>query len=182
MFYPELHTPRLLLRRFKKEDARDLFSYLSDPEVVRFEPYSPMTLSACKNEAARRSEDGAYIAVCLKEGPLIGNLYVASGSYSTCEIGYVLNRAYWRKGYGEESVRALLRHLFMSAGVRRVVARCSDENIASWRLLEKLGFRKEGHFLKELYFKKKEDGSPAWMNTLSYAMLYSDYIKITGTA
>ena len=53
-FLPEIRTKRLTLRPFQKGDAQDLYEYLSDPEVVRFEPYRPYTLESCGQEAENR--------------------------------------------------------------------------------------------------------------------------------
>ena len=58
-FLPEIRTKRLTLRPFQKGDAQDLYEYLSDPEVVRFEPYRPYTLESCGQEAENRSKNSA---------------------------------------------------------------------------------------------------------------------------
>ncbi|CAM4449268.1 Acetyltransferase (GNAT) domain-containing protein [Paenibacillus typhae] len=71
-----LETERLILRRFKPEDATDLYEYLSREDVVKFEPYGVHDEVQCEAEALRRSGDPAFWAVCLKaSGKLIGNLY-----------------------------------------------------------------------------------------------------------
>ena len=64
-FLPEIRTKRLTLRPFQKGDAQDLYEYLSDPEVVRFEPYRPYPLESCGQEAENRSKNPAFIAVAL---------------------------------------------------------------------------------------------------------------------
>ena len=69
-----LKTDRLVLRPFDETDAEGLYAYLSDEEVVRYEPYSVMTLEECRLEAVRRASDEAFWAVCLADGTLIGNL------------------------------------------------------------------------------------------------------------
>ena len=57
----ELKTERLVLRRFRAEDAEDLYAYLSDPEVVTFEPYKPFTRDACELEAVSRAENPSFV-------------------------------------------------------------------------------------------------------------------------
>ena len=77
-----LETQRLILRKFVPEDGPGLYGYLSDPEVVRYEPYEPMNPEDCQREAERRSGNEAFWAVCLKEsGKLIGNLYFAGQEF-----------------------------------------------------------------------------------------------------
>ena len=76
-------TERLILRRYRREDLQDLFEYLSDGEVVKFEPYQPMDFRETEAEQAERMASGEMIAVELKEtGMLIGNLYLGRGNPS----------------------------------------------------------------------------------------------------
>ena len=91
-------TRRLVLRRFLKSDGEGLYDYLSDPEVVKYEPYEPYTREMAEQEAARRAEDQNFWAVCLLDGALLGNVYFAEGEFDTWELGYVFNRKYWGKG------------------------------------------------------------------------------------
>lgn len=95
----ELLTKHLLIRNFRKSDGEDLYEYLSDEEVVKFEPYKLFSRDEAYIEAKRRSGDDRFIAVCLKSGKLIGNLYFEKGDFETWEVGYVFNKAYWGNGY-----------------------------------------------------------------------------------
>ncbi len=78
-------------------------------------------------------------------------------------------------GYAAESCKEILRHLFETVGARRVIAQCNDDNDRSIRLLEKLGFRKEGCFLEDVSFKEDENGNPIYVNSLQYAMLKREW-------
>ena len=161
-----LETERLILRRFCPEDWKDLHEYLSDPEVVCYEPYEVFTETQSREEAARRSGDGDFWAVCLKDGgKVIGNLYFSSGEFKNYELGYVFNRAYQGQGYATESARALIGLGFEKLGVNRIVAMCNPENVKSWRLLERLGLRREGYLRKNAYFKTDAAGNPPSPNT-----------------
>ena len=62
-----LETKRLILRKFEYEDWQDLFEYLSDEAVVKFEPYDTLSEEACRDEAMKRSGQDCFWAVCLKE-------------------------------------------------------------------------------------------------------------------
>lgn len=171
-----LITKRLILRSFTESDGNDLHEYLSDPNVVKFEPYQPLTLAECHQEAERRSHDGAFIAVCLKEsGKLIGNIYFDRREYDAWELGFVFNSAFQGMGYAYESAKEVLQNAFSVLGIRRVVAFCDPNNISSWRLLERLGLRREGHLLQNVYFDMDENGNPFWKDTYEYGMLASEW-------
>ena len=100
----EIRTERLLLRRFRPEDAEDLYAYLSDADVVKFEPYEPFTQEACVQEVICRAENPAFIAV-EKDGRVIGNLYLGKDEYGG-EIGWVFAKDAQGKGYAAEAARA----------------------------------------------------------------------------
>lgn len=112
-----LETERLILRRFKESDLQDLFEYLSDPEVVRYEPYKPKTLEETREDLAWRVSTEEMAAVELKDGKkLIGNVYLGRRDFESLEIGYVFNRRYWGQGFAAESCRALIRQAFQRGG------------------------------------------------------------------
>ncbi len=167
-------TERLILRRYQKEDIQDLFEYLSDEEVVKYEPYKPMTFEEAKGNLEWRISTDEMIAAELKKShKMIGNVYLGRRDFDTLEMGYVFNRSYWGHGYAAESCNALIRQAF-SNGVHRVYAECDPDNKSSWKLLEALGFRREAHFRKNVYFWKDETGKAIWKDTYVYAKLKDD--------
>lgn len=175
----KLNTERLIIRRFKENDWQDLYEYLSDDEVVKFEPYEAFSLEQAKEEANYRITDDAFYAVCLKSsGKLIGNLYFCKGDFDTFELGYVFNKKYQKLGYAAESAKALLDYAFANLCVRRVVAKCNPINTSSWKLLERLKLRREGHLLKNIYFKKDMNNNPIWQDTYEYAILLEEWLKL----
>jgi RimJ/RimL family protein N-acetyltransferase len=175
-----IETERLIIRRFRCDDWMDLYEYLSNEEVVRYEPYGVFSEEDCKKEAARRSSDSAFWAVCLKDsGKLIGNVYFSRQEpeeFSNWEIGYVFNSEYWGKGYAAESCRAVIDYGFRELNVRRIVAMCNPVNTQSWRLLERLKMRREGHLIKNIFFEKDEQGRPVWLDTYEYAILAEEWL------
>lgn len=179
-FYMKIETKRLRIRRFSPGDADDLYDYLSQEAVVKYEPYGVYTRAGAAAEAKRRAEDEAFFAVCLKEnGKVIGNLYFARQepeAIMTWELGYVFNSNYWGRGYASEACRAILKYAFEELNAHRVVAMCNPQNTASWKLLEGLYFRREGHLVKNIYFNKNEEGKPLWNDTYIYAMLGVEYL------
>lgn len=177
-----LETERLSLRRFTCDDWRDLYEYLSLEEVVRYEPYEVYTEEACKQEAQRRSQQDSFFAVCLKEnGKLIGNVYFQQQDpkeFLTWEIGYVFNPVYYGKGYATESCRSIIDYAFKKLNARRIVAMCNPENTASWKLLERLNMRREGHLRKNIFFKCDKEGKQNWCDTYEYAVLADEWFSI----
>lgn len=176
-----LKTERLTIRPFTPNDAGDLFEYLSNPEVALYEPYDTFTLEECRAEAARRSKDSSFWAVCLKDAnKLIGNIYLAERDFDTWELGFVFNPKYQGKGYAAESASAVVDHAVNSLNARRIIAMCNPQNTRSWRLLERLGFRREGHLRQNIYFKTGADGKPIWLDTYEYGLLASEWRRPAG--
>lgn len=174
-----LNTERLIIRRFEAEDWQDMLVYLSDPEVVKYEPYEVYTESECIQEALNRSIDEAFWAVCLKQNnKVIGNLYFNPQSFDAWELGYVFNRNYQGQGYASEAAHAMLAYGFHDLEARRIVAMCNPKNEPSWRLLERIGMRREGHLLENIFFKRDSHMQPIWVDTYEYGLLRSEWLNI----
>ena len=166
-----METERLILRRYEARDLEDLYEYLSDPQVVAFEPYKPMNREAVRENLQWRMSTEEMIAVELRDtGKMIGNVYLGKREQNALELGFVFHRAYWGNGYATESCAALVERAF-AMGVHRIYAECDPENPGSWKLLERLGFRREGHLRKNVWFWKDEEGQPIWKDTYIYARL-----------
>ncbi|MGF7144489.1 RimJ/RimL family protein N-acetyltransferase [Anaerotaenia torta] len=171
-----MRTKRLLIRRFLPDDWQDLFEYLSQEEVVKYEPYEVFTEEQSRQEAIRRSERPDFWAVCLQDtGRLIGNVYLAKQEFGTWELGYVFNKNYQGNGYATEAAKALIEDSFENHDAHRVVAMCNPLNTASWKLLERLGLRREGYLKKNIWFFKDENDSPIWQDTYEYAVLKEEW-------
>lgn len=169
-----METERLVVRRFVSGDWTDLHAMLSDARVVRYEPYPPQSEAQCKRLAAERAASADFWAVCLKDGGhLIGNVYLAEGEQACWALGYVFAWAHQGRGYATEAAGALLRWAF-AHGAHRIWAECNPENGPSWRLLERLGFRREGHLRQNVYFHCAQDGAPLWQDTFVYGLLRGD--------
>lgn len=171
---------RIELRPFRESDWEDLYEYLSDPAVVKYEPYDVHTQEESRKCAKERSQSDAFYAIEEKTlNKVIGNIYMAPfgpETYKTWMIGYVLNSKYWHKGYASQAVQILLKELFTEKNVHRVMARCNTKNTASWKLLERNGFRREGVFKKIAYFSQDDKGKPNWHNAYEYAILEEEWL------
>ncbi len=174
-----LVTDRLLLRGFEESDFAAVHRYASDLEVVRYMDFGPnseedtwsfIQRALASQQAEPRKRFG--LAVVLKsEGRLIGTcgIYVSASKDHEAEIGYVLARDFWGRGYGTEAVGALISFGFEQLGLHRIVSTCRPENVASSRVMEKSGMRREG-YLREARWQKGE-----WHDSLLYAILESEW-------
>ena len=78
-----METERLILRKYKAEDLNDYFEYVSNPEVVKYEPYEPMTLEKAKSDLEYRIGCNEFVAVELKDNhKLIGNVYLGKRDFN----------------------------------------------------------------------------------------------------
>lgn len=173
-----INTARLLIRPFQAQDHISLFEYLSNPIIYRFEPGEPISLEKAKEFALERAQGTDFWAVILKsDQKLVGHLYFQQTEpkeFFTWELGYIFNPAFQNKGYATESAKALIQYGFDHFGIHRVMARCNPENTASWKVLEKIGMKREGFFRKNVFFRTTADGSPLWVDTFEYALLKED--------
>ncbi|MFR8002003.1 MAG: GNAT family N-acetyltransferase [Hydrogeniiclostridium sp.] len=174
-----MKTERLLIRKFMPDDWHDLYEYLSQEEVVKYEPYGAFTEEQAKREAISRSNNPDFWAVCLKDTEkLIGNIFLSKQEFDTWELGYVFNSDYQGKGYATEAAKALIEELFANNKARRIVAMCDPLNTASWKLLERLHMRREGCLLKNVWFFKDANDKPIWKDTYEYAILKEEWQQI----
>jgi ribosomal-protein-alanine N-acetyltransferase len=173
-----IETKRLLIRKFLVTDAADLYEYLSLPEIYEFEPGGPITLEEAQGMSASRAAGDGFYAVVLKETQkMVGHLYFAQiepKEFLTWELGYIFNPKYQNNGYASESARALIEYGFAYKGIHRVEAYCNPLNVASWRVMEKIGMRREALLIKHAFFHRNPDGSPIWIDSYGYGMLKED--------
>jgi RimJ/RimL family protein N-acetyltransferase len=146
----ELATERLVLRKPVREDARAIYEgYARDPEVIRYLAFAgAQTMEDVEKflERALHGWDAGTIltwAITLRpEGTLIGMIDVRLESHAN--VGYVLSRAYWNRGYTTEALRAVVQWAMGQPEIFRLWAVCDVENAASARVMEKAGMECEG--------------------------------------
>ncbi len=174
----KIYTPRLLIRQFQEQDYASLFEYLSNPVIYRFEPGEPISLEKARALTLERSQGADFLAVILEDTQkLVGHLFfkqIEPKEFLTWELGYIFNPAFQGQGYATESADALIRYGFEHLGIHRVIAHCNPENITSWKVLEKIGMKREGYFRKNVFFHTQPDGSPLWTDSCEYAILKED--------
>lgn len=151
--FPRFTTPRFILREIQQADIEAVYRGLSDPQVIRHYGVSFHSLEATQvqmdwyRELQEQSE-GLWWGICLAETPdeLIGACGFNDWSieHRHIELGYWLLPGFWRSGIMVECLPAIIQHAFTAMGVHRVEAVVEPENVASTRVLEKLGFIHEG--------------------------------------
>ncbi|HEX8228630.1 MAG TPA: GNAT family N-acetyltransferase [Chloroflexia bacterium] len=173
-----LETERLKLRRLKMEDANDLFEYASDPEVARyvmFEPYRSLDDSrAYRHRVLSRPPGSGSITLGMEHretGKLLGRIVIFLDSEHDArgELAYTLNRSYWGHGYTVEAAKAVIDHGFRHLRLHRIQASCFPENVASARVLDKIGMSYEGTLRQYMLIKG------AYQDLKMYSILRSEW-------
>ncbi|MHA7066223.1 GNAT family N-acetyltransferase [Azospirillum argentinense] len=179
-WYP-LGTKRLLLRPFTAGDAEAIQAYAGDPKVAQYMEWGPNTpamtakvLQAWLQEYQTWPRRSVELGIELRaQGTLIGGirLSILDEHGATADIGYCLGRSYWGHGYATEAAGALLSVAFERLRLHRVYATCDVRNVASWRVMEKLGMRREGEFRADKLVKG------TWRNSYLYAILAEEWLS-----
>ena len=166
-------TERLTLRAIRPDDWPAFHRYMSDPEVTTWLPEGRMDEDMARAWVDKSARDDAPAVAILTREPeaFIGHMvfYPWAGSH-TYEIGWVFGREHQGRGYATEAAAALLAHAFETLGCHRVIATCQPENIASWRVMEKLRMRREGLLLQCI-----QRGPGEWWDEYLYAILADEY-------
>jgi ribosomal-protein-alanine N-acetyltransferase len=176
MHFAEIKIPRLSLRPIVASDWPAILAYMSDPRVTTFLPQGVLDEEGARAFALKHSGDnGEAVAVIERaSGRMIGHMpfhpWLAPEIY---EIGWAFGHEHQGRGYATEAGRALLAHAFKMLKAHRVIATCQPENVASWRVAEKLGLRREAHFRACLY---RAPG--IWWDEFFYAILAEEYAAV----
>ena len=172
-------TPRLVVRTLNVKDSPSLFSYRSLPSIYRFQSFRPNTIEEVEQFIIENTQyfdkEGTWHQVALElEDTVIGDmgLHFIGPMNLHCEVGYTLNPKYQHKGYAREAVEYVLKYLFEERKKHKVLASVDPENIASIRLLEDLGFKREGVLRKSIYEENE------WKDDMIYGMLEEEWEKI----
>ena len=162
---PTIETARLLLRKLTFDDAADVFAYASDLDVARmttWQPHTSLDDSRAFLTAAQRGYrdgDGGPWGIVLKEyGRVIGTVGLSVVSWhARAELSYAIGKQWWGRGYTTEAAQAALRFGFESLQLNRIEARCVPTNVASERVMQKLGMHFEGLLREHMYAKGRFD-------------------------
>jgi len=171
----QLETPRLVLREFTVADADAANVYERDPEVVRYASHGVRSLDESRAyierivTAASAEPRGVYdfALVRREDARLIGRCGFRFTSFEQSEamLWYALERASWGSGYVVEAARAVIAFGFETVRVHRFFADIDPRNAASLRVAEKLGMRKEAHFVENAWVKGE------WTDSVIFGLL-----------
>jgi RimJ/RimL family protein N-acetyltransferase len=183
--FTEIVTKRLALRDLEASDAQRIFEYRSRPDVSRFQSWGTQSADAIQSyirglSAAEPGMPGSWyqIGIILLSGrELIGDcgFHVLETEPRQAELGIALAPEFQGRGYATETLRVLLDYLLVELGKHRVFGSVDPRNVRSTMLLQRIGMRKEAHFVKSLWFKGE------WVDDVIFAILASEW-KSSNTA
>lgn len=179
-------TERLSLRRLRAEDLAQTWRYRQLPEVYEWITSAPTTFAEYQDHFAQDGRIARDVAVWLcgqgGEEVLIGTVMVRSSDAwgqteivdqakgVQAELGWSFDPAFGGRGYATEAVRAVMNLCFGALGLRRVTAECFAANEPSWKLMERLGMRREAYTKADALHRNGQ-----WMDGMYYAMLAGEW-------
>lgn len=173
-----LETKRLTIRPIQPDDKNEVFEYRSDRETNQYQGWIPETLSDVVTFIENVSKEidvpetwFQFIIIEKATQKIIGDLgiHFTGVENRQAEIGFTLSRHFQNKGYATEAVKRVIDFLFNDLGKHRIIASIDPANKNSVRLVERLGFRKEAHFVESLLINGQ------WVDDLIYAMIEKDW-------
>lgn len=177
--FTQLITERLILRRINKTDLAPFFAYLSDPIVATYQTWENYPEQRAREVIEEQATLNPGVpgrtflfAVELKEiATIIGHvvLTVLEKDHKQAEIGFTFAREFQAKGFAREASARVLAYAFQDLSLHRVIAITDCENLSSVALLGRLGMRREGHYIQNIWFKGK------WGDEYLYAMLNHEW-------
>lgn len=179
----EMNTERLIIRKFKAEDAAAFHRYRTDPRVARYqgERISNFTLEQAaefvsKQQYGEAGKPETWLQLAIEHQSskrLIGDmmLHVLEDPLQA-EIGYTVEPESQGSGYATEAVGALVNQLFKRYEMHRIIAAVDPRNQSSYKLLEGLGFRREAHFIKNSWHRGE------YADEYVYAILHEEWANL----
>lgn len=177
---PTIETERLFLRKITMDDAPDIFEYAHVPEVSEFLLWYPHQTIQDSIEFIKFAEEKftndewMIFGIELKEKrKLIGTIDIRGwkGVNNCTETGYVISNEYWNKGITTEALRSVIKFSFDELQLNRMETHCEEENIGSWKVMEKCGMKYEGTLREKVFVKER------YRSMKMYSILRSEYIK-----
>lgn len=174
-----IQTKQLKIRHLELSDLSDFHIYRSNPEVTKYQGFDVMTIEQA--EEFIKDNSTKYFGIAgewvqygienIETRQLIGDCAIKLDQYDTrvAEIGITISHLEQKKGYAKEVLISVLTFLFDTKEIHRVVEIVDAENTASINLLKSTGFRQEGHFIENIFFKGK------WGSEFQYAMLKREW-------
>jgi RimJ/RimL family protein N-acetyltransferase len=177
--FTTLESPRLLLRRFAESDLQPFLAYLNDPLVARYQSWESYTEQQARDVIQKQLDldpgiPGQWFTfgVELKAAKVLaGHVALKMQDHQQAEIGFTFSREHQGKSLACEAVRCVLNYLFTKLELHRVIAIADCENERSVALVNRLGMRREGHFIQNIWFKGR------WGDEYLYAILREEWLS-----
>jgi [ribosomal protein S5]-alanine N-acetyltransferase len=174
-----IQTRQLKIRHLELSDLRDFHIYRSNPAVTKYQSFDVMTITQAEefikeNATKKFGTAGEWVQYGIENNntrQLIGDCAIKLDLYDTriAEIGITISHLEQKKGYAKEILLGIMAFLFDTQAIHRVVEIVDAENIASINLLKSTGFKLEGHFIENIFFKGK------WGSEFQYALLKREW-------
>lgn len=172
----EFITKRLRLRPVGLNDKEEIFNYRSDTVTNKYQGWIPKTVSdvetfirKCPKEINIPDSWYQFSIILLENEKLIGDLGIHFIGDMQAEIGCTLDKRFHSQGYATEALKSVIDYLFNDLKKHRITSSLDPRNTGSLKLIERLGFRKEGHFIESYY----HDGE--WLDDLVYSILRREW-------
>lgn len=179
----KLETHRLLIRPITLDDKNDVFEYRSDSEINKYQGWIPETIEDVVEFIGKISTQinvsgtwFQFVIVEKENDKIIGDLgiHFLDGDNKQAELGCTLNKFFQHKGYATEALVRVIDYLFNELNKHRIIASIDPGNRNSIRLVERIGFRKEAHFIESLLI------NGTWVDDVIYALTEKDWEKRNG--
>ncbi|WP_270180687.1 GNAT family N-acetyltransferase [Alkalihalobacillus sp. CinArs1] len=165
------------LREFRTNDWEAVHRYASLDEVCKYQPWGPNSVADSKAYvddilfASKQTPRTRFAYAITKNNSVIGacEVNLRNAQEKIGELSYILNPEWWGNGIATEVGKMLLLFSFKDLGLHRVIGTCDERNIASSRVMEKIGMKKEGLLENHLLIR---DG---WRNSLRYSLTYEEW-------
>lgn len=174
-----LTTPRITIRTMNPRDLEGFLIYRINPEIVKYQSFDTMTreraigfIQSQQNKNFGNPGEWVQYSVELNAtNTIIGDcaIQLDEADPRIARVGITISHLHQSQGYGREVFKAILLFLFDQVGIHRVEETVDTENIASITLLKKMQFRKEGHFVENIFDRGK------WISEYQYAMLKREW-------
>ncbi|MYL44303.1 GNAT family N-acetyltransferase [Virgibacillus halodenitrificans] len=174
----KIYTERLLIRPFESNDIDDVFNIYNNNNTCKYLLHDKWTVENLEREFNKKLDNSSLtkesvLSLAVVNGTkVIGDLSVwYTDMKDTVEIGFSFLNRVSGKGYATEATRSLVEYLFNEVNVHRIQANLDARNEASKKLCERIGMRKEAHFIQDFWNKGE------WTDSIVYGMLLADLNK-----
>ena len=177
----KLETKRLILRPVTYDDKIEIFEYRSDAVTNKYQGWIPKTIDDVESFIEKISKQinepetwFQFVIIEKVTHKIVGDIgiHFLGIENKQVEIGCTLNKYFQNHGYATESIKRVIDYLFSELKKHRIIASIDPDNKNSIRLVERIGFRKEGHFVESLFINGK------WVDDLIYALIEKDWVKL----